>query len=261
MNTTLIYNGHSISFNLNRSLMFNATDMGKIFDRQPSDFLRLESTKRFLDAAYNRSGDSPNDIKSVVTIQGGNIHHLKQGTWFHRLLAIKFAAWLNPYFEVFVFNHIDELLSTGKTEIKHQFKTPETFADALELAAKQQREIESKKELLELQKPKVLLAESIECSKDSILIAKLARILKQNGINTGQNRLFGWMRENSYLLSKGAYYNQPSQSAMQMGLFEVTERTINQPEKNPICSFTTKVTGKGQSYFINKFLLKENTPD
>lgn len=113
---------------------------------------------------------------------------------------------------------------------------------------------EADKRRLEEQKPKVLFAESIETSKQSILIGQLATLIKQNGYDIGQNKLFKWMRENGYLCKGGERYNQPTQRAMDMDLFEVKERTINNPDGSIRITLTTKVTGKGQIYFINIFL-------
>ena len=105
-------------------------------------------------------------------------------------------------------------------------------------------------------KPKALFADAVSASNESILIGQLAKIIKQNGIDIGQNRLFQWMRENGYLNKKGEKYNQPSQRAMNAGLFEIKERTVNNLDGSVKITVTTKVTGKGQVYFINKFLKK-----
>jgi prophage antirepressor-like protein len=109
---------------------------------------------------------------------------------------------------------------------------------------------------LEEAAPKILFADCVTGSEKSILVADLAKILKQNGIETGQQRLFQWFRDHGYLCTKGSYYNRPTQKAMEMGLFEVIERTIGAPDKE-MTTFTTKVTGKGQVYFINKFLYQK----
>lgn len=112
--------------------------------------------------------------------------------------------------------------------------------------------------LVEKQKPKVVFAKAVETSDDTILIGQLAKILAQNGVKIGQNRLFQWMRDNGYLGKKGAHYNEPTQYSMDLGLFEVKERTVNNPDGSIRITRTTKVTGKGQIYFVNKFLsLKE----
>lgn len=104
---------------------------------------------------------------------------------------------------------------------------------------------------------KVLFADAVSTSQRSCLVAELAKILQQNGVNIGQNRLFTWMRENGYLCSKGQYYNQPTQKSMDLGLFELKQTTINKPDGSILVSTTTKVTGKGQVYFVNKFLGKD----
>lgn len=101
--------------------------------------------------------------------------------------------------------------------------------------------------------PKVLFADAITASERSCLIGSLAKVLKQNGVEIGQNRLFQWLRDNGYLCKSGERYNQPTQSAMDLGLFEVSYNTVVRSEKS-FQTITTKVTGKGQIYFINKFL-------
>lgn len=123
-------------------------------------------------------------------------------------------------------------------------------------ALKAERE---KRKLLEAQieadKPKVIFAEAVDASQTSILVGDLAKLLKQNGVNTGQKRLFEWLRTNGYLISrKGNDYNSPTQKSMELGLFEIKERTINNPDGSIRITKTPKVTGKGQVYFINKFL-------
>lgn len=109
-------------------------------------------------------------------------------------------------------------------------------------------------EIIRAQGPKVLFADSVQTSDKSILIGELAKILNQNGIDTGQNRLYTWLRQNGYLGVRGDYYNMPTQRAMELGLFEIKETTINQPGGKVLISRTSKITGKGQLYFVNKFL-------
>lgn len=108
---------------------------------------------------------------------------------------------------------------------------------------------------IEEQKPKVLFADSVETSKTSVLIGELAKIIKQNGHDIGQNRLFEWLRINNYLISrKGTDYNMPTQKSMNLGLFEVKETSITHSDGHISISKTPKVTGKGQVYFVNKFV-------
>lgn len=103
-------------------------------------------------------------------------------------------------------------------------------------------------------RPKEIFADAVTTAETSILVGDLAKLLKQNGVNTGQKRLFNWLRDNGYLIKYGSSQNMPTQRAMDMKLFEVKERAINNPDGSVRITRTTKVTGKGQQYFINKFL-------
>lgn len=107
---------------------------------------------------------------------------------------------------------------------------------------------------LEEQRPQVLFAEAVSTSQTSILVGQLAKLISQNGVSIGQNRLFAWMRENGYLGKKGAHYNEPTQYSVERGWFEVLERTNNNPDGTVRITRTTKVTGKGQIYFMSKLL-------
>ena len=107
----------------------------------------------------------------------------------------------------------------------------------------------------ERMRPKEIFADAVATSHTSILIGDLAKLLKQNGVDIGQKRLFAWMRDNGYLIKRqGSDWNMPTQRSMELGLFEVKESTTNNPDGSVRINKTTKVTGKGQQYFINKFL-------
>ena len=106
----------------------------------------------------------------------------------------------------------------------------------------------------EADKPKVLFADAVSASHSSILVGDLAKLLRQNGVEIGQNRLFRFLREKGYLCSQGERYNLPTQRSMDRGWFQVKETTINQPDGSIRITRTVKVTGKGQQYFINLFL-------
>ena len=108
-------------------------------------------------------------------------------------------------------------------------------------------------------KPKALFADAVSASKDGILIGALAKLLRQNGIAIGQNRLFRILREDGYLMKSGAAYNTPTQKAMEKSLFRVKVRTIANPDGSIRTTSTTLVTGKGQQYFVNLFLKEEPT--
>lgn len=129
---------------------------------------------------------------------------------------------------------------------------PNSLSDLLKQAADQ---LEQKNAEIKRMKPKEIFSDAVSTSNTSILIGELAKILKGNGVNIGQNRLFAWMRENGYLIKrKGTDYNMPTQKAMEMGLFEIKETAITKPDGSIQISKTPKVTGKGQVYFVNKFL-------
>lgn len=131
---------------------------------------------------------------------------------------------------------------------------PKTFAEALRLAADQQEQLEQQKALIEQQAPKVAFANAIEASKSSCLVGELAKIITQNGYEIGQNRLFEWLRNNGYLGTKGERYNIPNQKYIEQGLFDLKKGVHSGNNGVLHTTITTKVTGKGQSYFINKFL-------
>lgn len=144
-------------------------------------------------------------------------------------------------------------------ELERRWNSPETVMNrALEYSRKQVKALmEEKQGLIEENKelkPKALFADAVSASNESILIGQLAKLIRQNGYEIGQNRLFEWMRDNGYLIKKGERYNQPTRKSMDLGLFEVKERTISNPDGSTRITLTTKVTGKGQVYFINKFL-------
>lgn len=102
--------------------------------------------------------------------------------------------------------------------------------------------------------PKAIFADAVSASKTSILIGDLAKLIRQNGVEVGQKRLFGWLRDNGWLIKGGSSKNMPTQKGMEQGLFEIKETTINNPDGSIRVTRTTKVTGKGQQYFVNKFL-------
>lgn len=127
---------------------------------------------------------------------------------------------------------------------------------AQNLKAEREKRLAAEK-TIEEQKPKVLFSEAVETSHTSILVGDLAKLLKQNGVEIGANRLFQWLRNNGYLI-KGdrADKNMPTQKSMEMNLFEVKERTINNPDGSVRITRTPKVTGKGQIYFVDKLIKK-----
>lgn len=145
-------------------------------------------------------------------------------------------------------------------EARQYFLQVEKFWNSPEMIMKRALEIADKKiESLKLEneqmKPKALFADAVDASKTSILVGDLAKLISQNGVRIGQNRLFQWLRDNGYLISrKGESFNMPTQRSMEMKLIEIKERTHNNPDGSIRISKTPKITGKGQVYFVNKFL-------
>lgn len=132
---------------------------------------------------------------------------------------------------------------------------PDTMIRVLTALKDEQGKRRALEEKVESDRPKVLFADSVCTSKNSILVGELAKLLKQNGINTGQNRLFETLREKGFLIKRrGTDYNMPTQRAMEMGLFEIKETVINHSDGHTSVNKTPKITGKGQQYFVNMFL-------
>ena len=161
--------------------------------------------------------------------------------------AKKFKRWVTS--EV-----LPTLRKTGQYQVK-ELSGSELMAKALIEA---QNVLAAKDKQIEEMKPKALFADAVATSHTSILVGELAKILKQNGIDMGQKRLFAWLREKGYLIKRqGTDYNMPTQKAMDLGLFEIKEGSYVNGSGVNITTKTPKVTGKGQQYFINKFLAKE----
>ncbi|KDS81297.1 antirepressor [Lacticaseibacillus rhamnosus 51B] len=163
------------------------------------------------------------------------------------LLAMGFTGKKALQFKISYINAFNSM----ETQIKTGYVIPGSYAEALKLAASQAEQIED-------MKPKALFADAVATSHTTILVGDLAKVLKQNGVDIGAKRLFAWLREQGYLIKRiGADYNSPTQRAMELGLFEVKETAISHSDGHVTVQKTPKVTGKGQQYFINKFLQKE----
>lgn len=162
--------------------------------------------------------------------------------------AKKFKRWITS--EV-----IPSIRKTGS------YQLPQTYADALRELANKAEEAErlalvnhKLEEQNQRMRPKEIFADAVAASKSSILVGELAKLITQNGYQIGQNRMFKWLRENGYLMTTGTSNNMPKQRYVEQGLFEIKESNIQNPDGSVRITRTTKVTGKGQQYFINKFL-------
>ena len=151
---------------------------------------------------------------------------------------------------------LPSIRKTGNYSVKElsRKELAQMVIEAEEEKERLQLEVKKRDEQIAADAPRVLFSKAVETAKRSCLVAELAKILQQNGVKIGQNRLFAWMRKNGYLCSKGQYYNQPTQKSMELGLFELKQTTINKPDGSVLVSTTKKVSGSGQVYFVNKFL-------
>ena len=138
--------------------------------------------------------------------------------------------------------------------VEKMLADPDTTIKLLETIKQERAARQALEAQAEADKPKVLFADAVSASHTSILVGDLAKLLRQNGVDIGQNRLFRFLRDNGYLCSHGERYNLPTQRSMDRGWFQVKETTINQPDGSIRVTRTVKVTGKGQQYFINLFL-------
>lgn len=209
-----------------------------------------------------RNVDENEKVTNIVCTPGGN-----QEAWFlteDGLYEVLMQS-RKPIAKQFK-KRVKEILKSVR---KHGgYLTPQKLEEALlnpdvliRLATELKEEREKRMELeekVEQDKPKVLFADAVSASNTSILVGELAKILKQNGVNIGQNRLFSWMRKNGYLIKRmGTDYNMPTQYSMNLGLFQIKERAIGNPDGTVRTTKTVLVTGVGQQYFINKFLGKD----
>ena len=165
--------------------------------------------------------------------------------------AEKFTDWVTS--EVLPTIRRHGMYATPDT-VEKMLADPDTTIKLLETIKQERAARLALEAQAEADKPKVLFADAVSASHTSILVGDLAKLLRQNGVDIGQNRLFSFLREKGYLCSQGERYNLPTQRSMDRGWFQVKETTINQPNGSVRITRTVKVTGKGQQYFINLFL-------
>ena len=189
--------------------------------------------------------ETPSGVQEMTIINESGLYSLIFGSKLPK--AKEFKHWVTS--EV-----LPSIRKHGMYATNELLNDPD-FAIQAFTALKEERERRKQLEsIVEQDKPKVLFADAVETAQTSILVGDLAKLIKQNGVDIGQKRLFNYLRENGYLIKSGNSKNMPTQKAMDKGLFEVKERTINNPDGSVRITKTTKVTGKGQTYFINEFL-------
>lgn len=232
-------------------LWFVAADISKILDYSETSVMlrRLDEDETMKIVPTEIVGTS-SMAREITLINESGLYNAVLGS--HKSEAKKFKKWVTS--EV-----LPQIRQTGGYIPSNEDDSDEDIlAKALLIANKKielkNKVIASKERQIQEQKPKVVFADAVATSSTSILVGELAKILKQNGINTGEKRLFDWLRKNGYLISrKGTDYNMPTQKSMELKLFEIKETSIAHSDGHITINKTTKVNGKGQIYFINKF--------
>ena len=180
-------------------------------------------------------------------------------------LVIKSQLPQAEKFESWVFDNVLRCIRKNGGYIAGQetLSDEELMAKALLVAnnkiAERDAVIQRQQAVIEEQKPKAIFADAVSTSRTSILVGDLAKLICQNGYQIGQKRLFTWMRDNGYLMKSGSSYNMPIQRYVEQGLFEIKESSVQNPDGSVRITRTTKVTGKGQIYFVNRFLQQKGT--
>lgn len=228
---------------INGELHWVAKDVTDILEIDPTQIRRLDEDEKVLCSIQTLGG-----TQQMTVINESGLYALILGS--KKVEAKPFKRWVTH----------EVLPSIRKTGSYNVHQMPQSFAEALEGYAAQLRlteAIDAERKQLATQiaadRPKVLFAESLQVSNDSILIGELAKLLKQNGIDIGGTRLFRLLREEGYLMSKGDQYNMPTQRSMDLKIMEIKAGTRGGSDGAVHITRTTKITGKGQIYFVNKF--------
>lgn len=248
---------------MNEVRRFSSLEFGQIrtmvIEGQPwfvgKDVARALGYKNISDALNKHVFDEDKGVAKCDTLGGNQIMTIVSESGMYSLIfgsklerAKSFKHWVTS-------KVLPDIRKTGMYATDELINNPDLL---IQVATQLKEERQARQELEHINQanqPKVLFADSVASSRQTILIGDLAKLIKQNGYDIGQNRLFEWLRSNGYLISRnGESYNMPTQRAMDLELFEVKERTHLNPDGSVRLTKTTKVTGKGQVYFINKFL-------
>lgn len=199
--------------------------------------------------SYPSLWEGKNDFSNKIVINESGVYDLIFNSQLPK--AHEFKHWVTSEVLPSIRKHGVYMTDEKAYDITHD-QSGAVLADLLQQAADQ---LKAKDIQIEEMKPKALFADAVSASDTPILIGELAKILKQNGVEIGQNRLFAWLRDKGYLISRnGTDYNTPTQKSMELGLFKIKERTRVSSDGSVKITKTSMVTGKGQQYFVNKFL-------
>lgn len=216
---------------------FVARDVCEVLEIDHTQTRRLDDDEKGLCLTQTLGGE-----QELLCITESGLYSLVLGS--RKPEAKQFKRWVTH-----------EILPAIRKTGTYSAAVPQTLPEALRLAATAIEEKEKAVAQLAAAQPKVLFADSVSASHTTILVGELAKLLKQNGIDIGQNRLFQWMREKGYLISRnGSDYNMPTQRSMELELFSIKETSVTHADGHISVNKTAKVTGKGQLYFVNKFL-------
>lgn len=207
-----------------------------------------------------RLDDDEKGTRSVRTLGGDQtLSVINESGLYNAVLAAKipqakpFQKWVTGEVLPSIRKHGGYLTPQKIEEVLTDPDTIIQLATTLKEEQARRKALEAENQVMQ---PKALFADAVAASHTSILVGELAKLLKQNGVDIGQNRLFKWLRENGYLMKAGSSYNMPTQRSMEQELFEVKETSITHSDGHITVQKTPKVTGKGQQYFINRFLTK-----
>lgn len=236
------------------------------YEKNGTAYLNLEAVARGLGFTYVAT--SGNEVVRWKRVEGylkelgvatcGYDEYIPESVFYRLAMKAK-----NEVAEAFQAKIAEEVIPSIR---KHgAYMTPETLETAilnpdylLKVATALKAETDKRKALeakVSADAPKVLFADSVAASSSTVLVGELAKIMRQNGVDMGERRLFRWMRDNGYLIKRnGTDYNMPTQASMEQGLFRIKETVINHSDGHTSVSKTPKVTGKGQTFFLNKFL-------
>ena len=253
MNNLMIFEGHEVeAFELKGHVLFNPYHVGECLELNGDAVRKAMSRMNEKQVLKITNSDVTNNHIRKLNNAGENF--LTESGVYKLVFksrkpnAERFTDWVTDEVLPSIRKHgmyaVDDLINDPDLAIKAFMALKEEKTRNKMLQADNER-----------MRPKEIFADAVATSQTSILIGDLAKLLKQNGVETGQKRFFEWLRENGYLIKrKGADWNMPTQKAMERGLFEVKESAVNNPDGSVRINKTTKVTGKGQQYFINKFL-------
>ena len=253
---------------MNSLQIFNSEEFGEIrtieIDGKPyfvaNDVARALGYKRPADAVTAHCKGS---VKHRYLTDGGEqeLKVIPEGDIYRLIVRSKLPS--AERFEKWVFDEVIPSIRTNGGYIVGQetLSDEDLMAKAILVAQKKIKErdqiIEQQKQKIEADRPKTIFADAVSASHTSILIGDLAKLICQNGYQIGQKRLFQWMRDNGYLMVSGSSRNMPKQKYVEQGLFEIKESNVQNPDGSVRITRTTKVSGKGQLYFVNKFLGQE----